>query len=74
MNAVEIVQMSETVAEIRWASNTSNDMVADSSLALLLGIDSSPATVKRKFYPRHCVTAYLTLHSHCQPTSTLTLP
>ena len=48
MNAVEVVQMSETVAELRWTSGASNDMIADSALALLLGIDSSPATVKRE--------------------------
>ncbi|RSH94523.1 endoribonuclease ysh1 [Saitozyma podzolica] len=35
-----------TVAELRWSSNTSNDMIADSALAVLLGIDASPATVK----------------------------
>ena len=48
MNAVQLSQVSTTVAELRWESNTSNDMIADSALALLLGIDSSPATVKRK--------------------------
>jgi len=36
------------VAELQWSSNTSNDMIADSALALLLGIDTSPATVKRQ--------------------------
>lgn len=49
MHAVNLVQVSETVAELQWESNTSNDMIADSALALLLGIDASPATVKRKF-------------------------
>jgi len=48
MNAVQLSQVSTTVTELRWESNTSNDMIADSALALLLGIDSSPATVKRK--------------------------
>lgn len=48
MNAVTLVQLSETAAELQWVGNTSNDMVADSCLALLLGIDSSPATVKCK--------------------------
>ena len=48
MNAVRLVQMAVTVAELRWESSTSNDMIADSALAILLGIDSSPATVKRE--------------------------
>jgi hypothetical protein len=48
MNAVSLVQISDTVAELQWSSSTSNDMIADSALALLLGIDTSPATVKRK--------------------------
>ena len=48
MNAVTLVQLSETAAELQWVGNTSNDMVADSCLALLLGIDTSPATVKCK--------------------------
>jgi cleavage and polyadenylation specificity factor subunit 3 len=47
MNAVIVVQTSSTSAELRWASNTSNDMIADATLAVLLGMDASPATVKR---------------------------
>jgi cleavage and polyadenylation specificity factor subunit 3 len=46
MHAVSVVQVDSTVAELRWSSNTSNDMIADSALAVLLGIDASPATVK----------------------------
>jgi cleavage and polyadenylation specificity factor subunit 3 len=49
---VMVVHVSPTEARIQWSSNTSHDMIADSTLALLLGIDSSPATVK------------LTTHSH----------
>ena len=48
MQAVSLVQISDTVAELQWSSNTSNDMIADSALALLLAIDGSPATVKRE--------------------------
>lgn len=48
MHAVSLIKVSETVAELHWSSNTSNDMIADSALALLLGIDTSPATVKRQ--------------------------
>lgn len=67
MNSVQLSQVSTTVAELRWSSNTSNDMVADSALALLLGIDSSPATVKRKFThmsPLIVVTSNPHPHSH----------
>lgn len=46
MNAVRLVQLSSTAAELQWSSSTSNDMIADSALAVLLSIDASPATVK----------------------------
>lgn len=48
MNGVQVVQISPTAVELRWKSSSSNDMIADSALALLLGIDGSPATAKRK--------------------------
>lgn len=48
LHAVCLVQVSETAAELQWTANTSNDMIADSCLALLMGIDTSPATVKRE--------------------------
>jgi len=49
MNAVRLVQVSTTAAELQWSSSTSHDMIADSALAVLLSIDASPATVKCKF-------------------------
>lgn len=65
MNAVQLSQVSTTVAELRWESNTSNDMIADSALALLLGIDSSPATVKRKSgLPMRLTIVTSNLHPH----------
>lgn len=67
MNAVQLSQVSALVAELRWASNTSNDMIADSALALLLGIDSSPATVKcehHRFTHLTIVTSNPHPHSH----------
>ena len=48
MQAVSVIQISKTEIELQWSSNTSNDMIADSTLALLLGIDTSPAIMKRK--------------------------
>ncbi len=69
MNAVSLLLVSETVAELQWSSNTSNDMIADSALALLMGIDASPATVKRestetKTPLSHAVTSSPHPHSH----------
>ncbi|BEI99005.1 hypothetical protein CcaverHIS631_0400480 [Cutaneotrichosporon cavernicola] len=52
MNAVRVLRVSGVEVQMQWSSNTSNDMIADSALVVLLGIDSSPATVK------------LTSHSH----------
>lgn len=46
MNALDIKQSGSHELLLEWVSSTNNDMVADSALALLLGIDSSPATVK----------------------------
>lgn len=59
MNGVQVVQISPTAVELRWKSSSSNDMIADSALALLLGIEGSPATAKRKsmFFP--------SIHSYC---------
>lgn len=34
---------------LEWESSSSNDMIADSTLALITGIDSSPASVKRAY-------------------------
>lgn len=50
MNAVRVVRMSDTEIQMQWVSNTSNDMIADSALVVLLGIDASPATVKSELY------------------------
>lgn len=46
MNAINVVRMSDVEVQMQWVSNTSNDMIADSALVVLLGIDTSPATVK----------------------------
>lgn len=34
---------------LEWESSSSNDMIADSTLALITSIDSSPASVKCAF-------------------------
>ena len=36
---------------LEWESSASNDMIADSTLALITGIDRSPASVKSAYLP-----------------------
>ena len=47
MCAVDIKHTKEHELTLEWDSSASNDMIADSTLALLTGIDQSPASVKR---------------------------
>lgn len=49
MNAIDVQQVKEFEVVLRWESNASNDMIADSTLALIVSIESSPASVKGKF-------------------------
>ena len=46
MNAISIARVSEQELSLEWASSGSNDMIADSALALLSGMDSNFATIK----------------------------
>ncbi|WFD06387.1 endoribonuclease ysh1 [Malassezia vespertilionis] len=46
MNVVDIKQPHAHELLLEWVASISNDMVADSAIALLLSIDSSPAAVK----------------------------
>ncbi|GAW00503.1 endoribonuclease ysh1 [Lentinula edodes] len=52
MGAVDVKRTQEHELTLEWDSSASNDMIADSTLALITGIDRSPASVK------------LTSHSH----------
>ncbi|EIN11863.1 Metallo-hydrolase/oxidoreductase, partial [Punctularia strigosozonata HHB-11173 SS5] len=52
MGTVDVKQTAEHELTLEWDSSASNDMIADSTLALITGIDQSPASVK------------LTSHSH----------
>lgn len=47
MGAIDVKQTSEHELTLEWDSSASNDMIADSTLALITGIDKSPASVKR---------------------------
>lgn len=50
MGVVDVKHTQEHELTIEWESSSSNDMIADSALALVTGIDKSPASVKRMFY------------------------
>ncbi|KAL9708703.1 endoribonuclease ysh1 [Leucoagaricus gongylophorus] len=54
MGVVDVKHTQEHELTLEWESSSSNDMIADSTLALITSIDSSPASVK------------LTTH-HCSP-------
>ncbi|KAH8083771.1 beta-lactamase-like protein [Cristinia sonorae] len=51
MGAVDVKQTSELEWTLEWDSSTSNDMIADSTLALITGIDKSPASAKLTTHP-----------------------
>ncbi|KAG1777751.1 beta-lactamase-like protein [Suillus placidus] len=46
MGAVDVKHTAEHELTLEWESTASNDMIADSILALITGIDKSPASVK----------------------------
>ena len=46
MGAVDVKHSDEHELTMEWDSSASNDMIADACLSLLMGIDSSPASVK----------------------------
>lgn len=48
MGAVNVKHTQEHELTMEWESSASNDMIADSCLALIMGIDKSPASVKCK--------------------------
>jgi cleavage and polyadenylation specificity factor subunit 3 len=48
MGAVDVKLTQIHEVTIEWESSASNDMIADSTLALITGIDKSPASVKCK--------------------------
>ena len=50
MSAVDVKHTHEHELTLEWDSSASNDMIADSTLALITGIDKSPASVKRTFF------------------------
>lgn len=51
MGVVDVKHTQEHELTLEWDSSASNDMIADSTLALLMSVDQSPASVKRAFPP-----------------------
>jgi cleavage and polyadenylation specificity factor subunit 3 len=49
MGVVDLKLVEEHVVVLEWESSGSNDMIADSTIALIAGIDKSPASVKCMF-------------------------
>ncbi|KIJ67737.1 hypothetical protein HYDPIDRAFT_25211 [Hydnomerulius pinastri MD-312] len=52
MGAVDINHTAEHELMLEWDSSASNDMITDSTLGLITGIDKSPASVKLTTQPR----------------------
>jgi len=48
MQTVDVKLSDKHECAIEWVGGATNDMVADSVLAVVLGIESSPASVKRE--------------------------
>ncbi|KAH7924266.1 Metallo-hydrolase oxidoreductase [Leucogyrophana mollusca] len=63
MGAVDVKHTEEHELTLEWDSSASNDMIADSTLALITGIDKSPASVKRK----SPLTSQPHVHPHSHP-------
>ena len=59
MGAIDVKQVSEHEMILEWDSSASNDMIADSTLALITGIDKSPASVKRVYLIVHTFNSVL---------------
>ena len=78
MGAVDVKQTSEHELTLEWDSSASNDMIADSTLALITGIDKSPASVKRtsftSFSSEHRLLTKTLMYSHLYVALSFPLP
>ncbi|WBW74299.1 mRNA cleavage and polyadenylation specificity factor complex endoribonuclease subunit Ysh1 [Schizosaccharomyces osmophilus] len=59
MDAIHLSMPSEHKLTVEWAGNIMNDTIADSVITVLLGIESSPASVK--------LTNHKCVHGHTHP-------
>jgi hypothetical protein len=51
MNAVDLKLTAEREVTLEWIASSSNDMIADAALSLVLQIESSKASVRRSSFP-----------------------
>ncbi|KAK4047153.1 endoribonuclease ysh1 [Microbotryomycetes sp. JL201] len=63
MSCVDIKAVDKHELAVEWVGSVTNDMVADSVMALLMGIDTSPASVKKTSMNSHCSHR----HPHAEP-------
>lgn len=49
MGAVDVKHTAAEELTVEWSSSAASDMIADSVMAVIVGIDRSPASVKREF-------------------------
>ncbi|KAK4048247.1 endoribonuclease ysh1 [Microbotryomycetes sp. JL221] len=63
MSCVDVKMTDKHELSVEWVGSVTNDMVADSVMALLMGIDTSPASVKRTSMNSHCSHQ----HPHAEP-------
>lgn len=74
MGAVDVKQTHDHELTLEWESSASNDMIADSTLALITGIDKSPASVKCPlWFSSICCTSFLMLREISDDTATFSL-
>ncbi|KAG6819124.1 endoribonuclease ysh1 [Arthromyces matolae] len=65
MGAIDVKHTSDHELTLEWESSASNDMIADSTLALITGIDRSPASVKLTTQPHsHSHSPHSHVHPH----------
>jgi cleavage and polyadenylation specificity factor subunit 3 len=50
MSAVDVKHTNIHELTLEWTTTASNDMIADSTLGVIVGIDSSPASIKCTFH------------------------
>ncbi|KAF9568242.1 Metallo-hydrolase/oxidoreductase [Agrocybe pediades] len=68
MGVLDVKLTAEHELTLEWESSSSNDMIADSTLALITGIDKSPASVKLTTHPHsHVHSGQEHSHPHADP-------
>ncbi|GAA5863229.1 hypothetical protein JCM3774_000821 [Rhodotorula dairenensis] len=71
METVDVKHVDKHALAIEWVGGVTNDMIADSVLAIVLGIDGSPASVKKttEDHPHHHHHHHHHRHPYAEPPS-----